>query len=157
MTTEVLNEEVFMFEEPGYDVYGMFNEDGTLVRIDAMWNIQNLDGWTLIEANVLGDKGHHAQSGYLPSLAEGKSLFDEQGKWNWHLVDGVLTLYTDEEKEELFPTPDPAPTLEERVTSTEESIVVIEDAICEETITTDERITTLEDAICELTIMLEAE
>ena len=103
MSNENLNEEVFMFEELGHDVYILIDENNVVRRVEADWNCPKTDEWILVESNVMGDFGMHAQSSYLP-YKTGQPLFDEEGRFNHVYRDGALVLLTDEEKEELFPT-----------------------------------------------------
>lgn len=98
-----------IFEEPKYEVYIKVDSNNTVVRVDSGWNIADLTDWIKIDEGV-GDKYHHAQSGYLD-----KGLFDEQGRFNYKYVDNVLTELTEEEKETLFPASEPAPTTEEQI------------------------------------------
>lgn len=78
----------------GYDVYAKINDDDIIIAINSSAFITNYDGWTLIGTNVQGDKGHHAQGNYLD-----KPLVDDNGIYNYKLVDGVPVLRTDEDKQ----------------------------------------------------------
>lgn len=140
--------EQFM-EETKYKVYIQVDENNVVKRIDSEWNINDIENWIYLDEG-LGDKYHHAQSGYLE-----KGLFDDLGRFNYKYVDGALIELTEEEKETLFPTQEPVPTLEERVTLTESSIADIENAMCENDVVTDSRIASIEDALCEITMLME--
>ena len=99
--------EEFMMEET-YKVYIQVDENNVVKRVDSEWNINDVENWTFIDEGV-GDKYHHAQSGYLE-----KGLFDEQGRFNYKYVDGLAEL-SEEEKEALFPKVEPKPTTEEEI------------------------------------------
>lgn len=77
----------------GYDVYVKTNDNDIIIAINSSAFITDYDRWTLIETNVQGDKGHHAQGHYLD-----KSLIDENGIYNYKLTDGKPELRTAEEK-----------------------------------------------------------
>ena len=77
----------------GYDVYVKTNDNDIIIAINSSAFITNYDRWTLIETNVQGDKGHHAQGNYLE-----KMLTDENGIFNYKLTDGKPVLRTAEEK-----------------------------------------------------------
>lgn len=77
----------------GYDVYVKTNDNDIIIAINSSAFITNYDRWTLIETNVQGDKGHHAQNNYLPV-----GLTDENGIFNYKLTDGKPELRTAEEK-----------------------------------------------------------
>lgn len=88
----------------GYNVYAKLNDNNVITQINSEIFIQDFEGWTLIDENVVGDRGAHAQGNYLP-----KGLMDNNGKYNYKF-DGELIELSDEEKELLFPTPAPQPT-----------------------------------------------
>lgn len=77
----------------GYDVYVKLNANNIIIAINSSAFIKDFTGWTLIESNVQGDKGHHAQGNYL-SLG----LIDSNGSYNYKYIDGELIERTDEEK-----------------------------------------------------------
>lgn len=77
----------------GYDVYVKTNVNDIIIAINSSAFITNYDEWTLIESNVQGDKGHHAQSNYFDN-----PLVDERGLYNYKLVDGKPVLRIDEDK-----------------------------------------------------------
>ena len=76
-----------------YDVYVKTNDNDIIIAINSSAFITNYDRWTLIETNVQGDKGHHAQNNYLPV-----GLTDENGIFNYKLTDGKPVLRTNEDK-----------------------------------------------------------
>ena len=77
----------------GYDVYVKTNDNDIIIAINSSAFITDYDRWTLIETNVQGDKGHHAQGHYLD-----KPLIDDNGIYNYRLTDGKPELRTTEEK-----------------------------------------------------------
>lgn len=77
----------------GYDVYVKTNDNDIIIAINSSAFITDYDRWTLIETNVQGDKGHHAQGHYLEC-----GLTDADGLYNYKLVGGVPVLRSDEEK-----------------------------------------------------------
>lgn len=112
MTEEVIEEnevieEEFMFVEPEYKVYIQVDENGIVKRIDADWNISDVENWVYLDSGST-DRFHHAQSCYLE-----KGLFDEQGRWNYAYRNEALVELTEEEKCELFPPVMPAASFEE--------------------------------------------
>lgn len=66
-----------MFEN-GFDVYVKVNDDGYITEVGSNVFIKNYDGWVLIDKNVMGDRGAHAQSQYFD-----KPLVDEFGNYNY--------------------------------------------------------------------------
>lgn len=83
-------------------VYGKVDSNNVVTEI--MSNIESsikgisMDGYVKIDEGS-GDKYAHAQSSYLE-----KGLTDSDGKYNYKLVDNVVTELTEEEKATLFPT-----------------------------------------------------
>ena len=77
----------------GHDVYVKLDENNNITQIGSSVFITDFKNWTLIEANVLGDRGAHAQSQYLE-----KCLFDNQGRYNYKLIDGEVVEIPEDEK-----------------------------------------------------------
>lgn len=98
-----------------YKVYVKTNDAGEIIAInsDAFLDIQ--DGWENIDEGS-GDRFHHAQGNYLPA-----PVTDEHGRYNFKLVDGVVTAIPDEEKPALPQPEAPAP-LEEQVAELREAL-----------------------------------
>ncbi|UYZ36805.1 hypothetical protein OD350_03795 [Clostridium beijerinckii] len=88
-------------------VYVKLYSDNVITDINSDIFIADITGWTQIDEGN-GDKYSHAQGNYLE-----KGLVDSNGKYNYKLIDNKLVELTDEEKEELFPTPVTQPTTEE--------------------------------------------
>lgn len=103
----------------GYSVYAILDDNNVITQINSEIFIQDFEGWTLIEENVVGDRGAHAQGNYLP-----KGLMDNNGKYNYKYENELIEL-SDEDKELLFPTPAPQSTFEERVETLEFELNVL--------------------------------
>lgn len=117
---EEIQEEVIVFEEPQYGVYIKLDDNNVVIGINSDAFMNDTTGWIKIDSGNT-DREHHAQGNYLPSIDNlGIGLFDDEGRFSWKYVDNALALLTDEEKQALFPTPEPVPTLEERLTTNEE-------------------------------------
>lgn len=109
-----------------YKVYVKINSDGIITAINSSAFISDLTGWTEIDEGT-GDRYHHAQNHYLD-----KSLIDENGSYNYKLVDGTAEERTAEEKaEDVKPEPEPQPTVEEKLAAQEEQIAMLTDCIME--------------------------
>jgi hypothetical protein len=78
--------------------------------------ISGLTGWVQIDEGD-GDKYAHAQNAYLDD-----GLIDIQGRYNYKLVDTRPVELTEEEKETLFPPRPQPPSLEDKLTDTQEQI-----------------------------------
>ncbi len=75
-----------------YIVYVKTDGRGVVVDINSSAFIAEQSGWTVID-NGTGDKYHHAQANYLP-----EGLTDENGIYNYKLVNGKPVLRTEEDK-----------------------------------------------------------
>lgn len=75
-----------------YKVYVKTAENGVITAINSNAFLPDTTGWTEIDEGT-GDKYHHAQNHYLPA-----GLTDENGIYNYKLVDGKPELRTDEDK-----------------------------------------------------------
>lgn len=75
-----------------YKVYVKTNADGIITAMNSSAFLANKTGWTEIDEGD-GDRFHHAQNNYLPV-----GLIDENGIYNYKLVDGTPVLRTAEEK-----------------------------------------------------------
>ena len=91
-------------DEDSYKVYTKANENGIIIAINSDAFLTDTTNWTEIDEGI-GDKYHHAQNNYLPA-----GLMDENGIFNYKLVDGKPVLRTAEEK---------APELEHIITAQE--------------------------------------
>lgn len=90
-------------------VYVLLDSDNVITNINSSIFLSDATGYAQIDEGT-GDKYSHAQSNYLE-----KGLLDNQGKYNYKLVDNKPAELTDEEKESLFPTPKPQPTEADRI------------------------------------------
>ena len=75
-----------------YTVYAKTNENGIIISINSSAFLSDVTEWMEIDEGE-GDKYHHAQNNYLPA-----GLTDENGIFNYKLVDGQPELRTAEEK-----------------------------------------------------------
>lgn len=75
-----------------YTVYAKTNENGIITAINSSAFLSDTTNWTEIDDGE-GDKYHHAQNHYLPA-----GLMDENGIFNYKLVDSKPVLRTAEEK-----------------------------------------------------------
>lgn len=75
-----------------YIVYAKTNENGVVVEIGSSAFLGDVSGWVEIDRGV-GDKFHHAQSGYLE-----KGLADGDGIYNYKLDGNALVLRSESEK-----------------------------------------------------------
>lgn len=97
-------------------VYVKLNENNVITQINSSIFLKDMTDYICIDEGT-GDKYAHAQGNYLE-----KGLTDEQGRYNYK-YDKKLVLLTDEEKEELFPTPTPQPTNDERLEALESAML----------------------------------
>lgn len=100
----------------GHSVYAKLDENNYITQIGSSVFITDFENWTLIEENVLGDRGAHAQSQYLT-----KGLADEQGRYNYKLFDGTVVEIPEEEKSKIDTT-QPI-TVEQRVEALENALL----------------------------------
>jgi len=91
----------------GYNVYVKVDTDNRVIAVNSSAFISDYQGWILIDENVVGDRGHHAQGNYFD-----RPLYAEDGTHNY-IYDGQCRLATDEEKaaeRASWPAPEPTPT-----------------------------------------------
>ena len=79
-------------DEDSYKVYTKTNADGIIIAINSDAFLTDTTNWTEIDEGE-GDKYYHAQNHYLSV-----GLTDENGIFNYKLVDGKPKLRTAEEK-----------------------------------------------------------
>lgn len=79
-------------DENSYKVYAKIDDNGIITAINSSAFLTDTTNWTEIDEGE-GDKYHHAQGNYLSV-----GLTDENGIFNYKLVDGKLMLRTAEEK-----------------------------------------------------------
>ena len=75
-----------------YKIYVKMDRRGTITAINSSAFLPDVTEWTEIDEGE-GDKYHHAQNNYLPD-----GLMDENGIFNYKLIDGKPELRTAEEK-----------------------------------------------------------
>lgn len=98
-------------------VYVKLNENNEITNIASSIFLQDVTDWVQIDEAEGGDKYAHAQSQYLP-----KSIMDEQGRYNFKLVDGEVVEISEEDK--------PVIKVVEQVT-TEDRLAALESAMLE--------------------------
>lgn len=79
-------------EENTYKVYVKITENGVITMINSSAFLTDTSGWTEIDEGS-GDKYYHAQNNYLTA-----GLVDENGIFNYKLIDGKPKLRAVEEK-----------------------------------------------------------
>lgn len=72
-------------EEQGFEVWVRVNEKNEIIEVNSNIFIKDFTGWILIDKNVMGDKGAHAQSQYFD-----KPIIDENGKYTYYLKGGKV-------------------------------------------------------------------
>ncbi len=83
----------------GYDIYIKVNNDNCVTSINSNIFIDNLNDWILVDSNVQGDKGAHAQGNYLP-----KPLTTSEGYYRYKYDNGnVIERSEDEINSDAFP------------------------------------------------------
>lgn len=96
-------------------VYVKTNENNEITQIASSIFLEDTNNWTEIDKGN-SDKYAHAQSQYLE-----KGLTDNQGRYNYKLVDGELIEILDEEKTVIKITPQI--TTEERLNALEAAML----------------------------------
>lgn len=107
-----------------YKVYVKINSGGIITAVNSSAFISDPTDWTEIDEGT-GDRYHHAQNHYFD-----KPLIDENGSYNYKLVDGTAEERTAEEKA-LDPKPEPVPSTEEQLAQAQEQISMLTDCIME--------------------------
>lgn len=92
--------------------YAKYDEHGSVIAIDSNIFLDDLKEWKEIDRWKDGDRYlySHAGNGDYVMQKHGKPLYDEQGKPNFH---NDFIEWTDEEKEQHYPTPISEPTFME--------------------------------------------
>ena len=102
-------------------VYAKLDEKNIVTAVNSSIFLHDVEGWVVIDEWKNGlprDKFVHAQGSYLE-----EGLTDHNGHYNYKFEGGSLVVLSDEEKEIFFPTPEPAPTTEERVEALENAML----------------------------------
>ena len=89
-------------------IYAKYDENNSIVAIRSSVFLDDTDGWTQIDKWVSGEDRYlyaHADNGEYVKEKYGKPLYDESGRPNFH---GDFAEWTEEEKEELYPIPEPS-------------------------------------------------
>ncbi len=106
--------------EDNYIVYIKTDTESNITAINSSAFLMDTTDWIRIDEG-LGDKYHHAQGNYLE-----KGLMDENGCYNYKLVDGQIVERTAEEKAaEIASRPLPPPTAEERLEALEVAMLEV--------------------------------
>ena len=79
------NQIIDMPEDNGFEVYVKVNTDDYIIEVGSNVFIRDYTGWILIDKNVKGDRGAHAQSQYFE-----KPLINEDGDYNYQYINGVV-------------------------------------------------------------------
>ena len=86
-------------------VYVKVNEENYITEVNSSIFITDTNGWIEIDAGE-GDKYAHAQGNYLD-----KPICDEQCRYNYKLVDGIVEEVAEEDKPIIEPSePHPSET-----------------------------------------------
>ena len=91
-------------EEFKYKIYIKTDKNNCIIGVESDLTLEDTSGYIQIDEGI-GDKYSHAQGNYLD-----KGLMDSNGKYNYKYVNNEVVELTDEEKENLFPTPVKQPT-----------------------------------------------
>lgn len=84
-------------------VYVKTNEENYITEVNSSIFLADTDGYIEIDEGS-GDKYSHAQGNYLE-----KPIVDEQGRYNYKLIDGEVVEVAEEDKPEVKPI-EPQPT-----------------------------------------------
>lgn len=97
-------------------IYARLDKKGVVIKLFSSVFEQTLEGDVLVEE---GNEEYHAH------VHLKYTLMDTDGRYNYIVRDGQISLLTDEEKEELFPKEEivDEPSLEERIKSIEDIIL----------------------------------
>lgn len=88
-------------------IYAKYDENNSIVAIRSSIFLDDTDGWTQIDEWVSGQDRYlyaHADNGEYVQEKHGKPLYDDSGRPNFH---GDFVEWTEEEKEEKYPLPEP--------------------------------------------------
>lgn len=90
----------------GYNIYVKLDNKSNIIAVNSDAFISDFSDWILMESNVSGDRGHHAQGNYFD-----KSIYTQDGIPRYKLVDGKAQERTEEEiaaDRAAIPAPPPA-------------------------------------------------
>lgn len=95
----------------GYNIYVKLDNKSNIIAVNSNAFISNFSDWILIESNVPGDRGHHAQGNYFD-----KSIYTQDGIPRYKLVDGKAQERTEDEiAADRAAIPAPPPTAQEQL------------------------------------------
>ena len=97
-------------------VYVKTNENNEITEIASSIFLEDTEGWIEVDEGQGGDRYAHAQSQYLT-----KGLTDNQGRFNYKLVDGEIVEIPEDEKPTIEITPQI--TNEERLSALEAAML----------------------------------
>lgn len=109
--------------EENIKLYVKVDSNNVITQVDSSIFLFEIEGWIKIDEGQ-GDKYSHAQGNYFD-----KGLIDFNGKYNYKLVDNKPVELTEEEKEKLFPTQKPQPTLEQQLLETQALVANLQEQI----------------------------
>lgn len=90
-------------------IYAKYDENNSIIRIVSNIFLDDTEGYEQIDQWQEGQDRYlyaHADNGEYVKQKHGKPLFDEKGRPNYH---GDWVEWTEEEKQEKYPTPEPEP------------------------------------------------
>ena len=90
-------------------IYAKIDEHNSIIRIVSNVFLDDTDGYEEIDRWIEGQDRYlyaHADNGEYVKEKHGKSLYDEQGRPNYH---GDWIEWTEEEKQEKYPEQEPEP------------------------------------------------
>lgn len=115
-------------EESIYKVYALLDEKKCIIGIESTAFHDEVelveDGYIKVDEGISGYIYGHAQPNYL-RVKHGKPMYDEKMHCNFKMVDGAISVLTEEDKIILYPIDTT------RKPTTEERISVMEDAVQE--------------------------
>lgn len=122
MTEETIEQPIIDEYEPEpYKVYVQTDSQNRITAIGSSGFIHDPTDWVQIDEGYDNEKHYHAQNNYLE-----KGLMDENGCWNYVLVDDEVVERTQEEKQaEIDARPAPPPTPQEQITAISEDVEAI--------------------------------
>ncbi len=125
MTGEYIEQPIIDEYEPEpIKVYVQTDSENHITAIGSSEFIHDTEGWVQIDEGYDNVKHQHAQGNYLE-----KGLIDENGCYNYKLVDGATVERTAEEKQaEIDARPTPPPTPQEQIIALTEDVEAVAEA-----------------------------
>lgn len=111
-----------------FTVWVKTDDNRRIIAVNSSEFLSSFEGWTQIDSGT-GDRYHHAQGNYFP-----KPLMDDEGAYQYKLVDGCAVERTEAEKaadmQEDGETPSPAPSdFESRLKTAETGIAELSETL----------------------------